>query len=351
MKVYWIGNVNHYKGFSKDLATKEDGRNIMIRKKALVVGINEYPREFKLRGCVNDANEIAKLLEKNENGSPNFDVKVPTIDKKGMLKHKIKELFQGEGDVALFYFSGHGGRDTTGGCMITPDFDEYDLGVSMNDLETYMSKSKWKNTIAILDCCHAGKMGDFTLAEEISKLKDGMTIMSACNRDEYALECDGHGIFTELLIEGLKGGAADLSGYVTPGSLYAYIDRSLGSWNQRPIFKTNVSSFVYLREVNPQVDTSTLRELTMLFEDPSANIQLDPSFEPTNKPDCEPEIKEPYSDEKNVQKFETLQKLESVGLVVPVGEEHMYFAAMRSGGCKLTPLGKYYWNLVNEGRL
>ena len=46
--------------------------------------------------------------------------------------------------------------------------------------------------------------------------------------------------------------------------------------------------------------------------------------------------------------FADLQKLESVGMVMPVGTEHMYFAAMESKKCKLTSIGKQYWRLVNN---
>lgn len=42
-------------------------------KKALIVGIDEYPG-CPLRGCVNDANSVASLLERNADGSKNFDV-------------------------------------------------------------------------------------------------------------------------------------------------------------------------------------------------------------------------------------------------------------------------------------
>jgi len=40
-----------------------------------------------------------------------------------------------------------------------------------------------------------------------------------------------------------------------------------------------------------------------------------------------------------------------VGLVVPVGAEHMYFAAMESKYCKLTALGYHYWHLAKEHNL
>ena len=55
-------------------------------RKALVVGIDEYPI-CALRGCVNDANAIASILERNGDGSPNFDVrKQLDITTKGELK-------------------------------------------------------------------------------------------------------------------------------------------------------------------------------------------------------------------------------------------------------------------------
>ncbi|MCC3403956.1 caspase family protein, partial [Eubacterium callanderi] len=41
---------------------------------------------------------------------------------------------------------------------------------------------------------------------------------------------------------------------------------------------------------------------------------------------------------------------ESVGLIEPVDEEHMYFAAMNSKSCRLTPLGLHYWKLSKDKR-
>ena len=37
--------------------------------------------------------------------------------------------------------------------------------------------------------------------------------------------------------------------------------------------------------------------------------------------------------------------------MVPVGEEHMYFAAMNSKACRLTALGSQCWRLANEKKL
>ena len=77
-------------------------------RKALVVGINNYP-SAPLRGCINDASAIKSTIEVNGDGSPNFDVRLLTdISIKADLKGHIKELFSGDCETALFYFSGHG---------------------------------------------------------------------------------------------------------------------------------------------------------------------------------------------------------------------------------------------------
>lgn len=55
-------------------------------------------------------------------------------------------------------------------------------------------------------------------------------------------------VFTSLLIEALYGGAMNLLGEVSPGSIYSYIDSSLGGWEQRTVFKANIKKFVSLRK-------------------------------------------------------------------------------------------------------
>ena len=151
--------------------------------------------------------------------------------------------------------------------------------------------------------------------------------------------------------EALKGGAADVVGNITPGSVYAYIDKALGSWEQRPVFKTNVSSFLSLRKVEPAIPLTCLRKITAYFNDVNTPLPLDPSFEYTNTAEQTHEVVEPYANEYNVRIFKDLQKLESAGLVQPVDEEHMYYAAMHSKSCKLTPLGKHFWYLVSQNKI
>lgn len=321
-------------------------------KKALVVGINDYPK-IPLEGCQNDAYAFANAIERNGDGSPNFDVKTITyVESKSELKGLIKEVFKGDCDTALFYFSGHGYLDGLGGYLVTPDYQADDFGVSMFEILKLANESKAKNRVIILDCCHSGKFGSNELGNITSAhLSEGITILTASKEDEPSMEVNGHGVFTNLLLDALHGGASDLRGNITPGSIYAYIDQALGPWDQRPVFKTNITQFVPLKKITPQVPISDLRKLIDYFPSPQSEFQLDPSYEDTNIEEIEHKVIEPYANPENIEKFKVLQRLESVGLIIPVNEEHMYFAAMNSKSCKLTGLGYHYWRLVKDKRI
>ena len=312
-------------------------------RKALVVGIDKY-QSSHLNGCVNDASAFATVMEKNGDGSPNFAVRLETdVSTKSQLKSMITELFSGDNDVALLYYSGHGFLNELGGYIVTPDYKKYDEGVSMDDILLLASKSKAKEKIIILDCCHSGAFGSPAITDGVtSHINSGTVVLTASRDSEAALEVNGHGVFTSLLLHALQGGAADLAGHITPGSVYAHIDQALGPWEQRPIFKKNVSRFVSLRTISPTIPLEDLRKITEYFLTPEHEYALDPSYEDTNKD---------VAKEENVAIFKNLQKFQSVGLVVPVDAEFMYFAAQNSKSCKLTALGYHYWRLVKDKRL
>jgi hypothetical protein len=61
-------------------------------KKALIVGINDYPNS-PLGGCVNDANAIRTLLESHGDGSPNFNVKMMTSPLSAGKKARVCEAY------------------------------------------------------------------------------------------------------------------------------------------------------------------------------------------------------------------------------------------------------------------
>ena len=141
--------------------------------------------------------------------------------------------------------------------------------------------------------------------------------------------------------DALAGGASDVLGHITVASVYAYADQTLGSWEQRPLFKSHVSRLTSIRRGNPEVDLDILRLLPRYFPDPFQELPLDSSYEPTESP--------PHPEHEKI--FGHLQKYRDARLLVPVGEDHMFFAAMRNKSCKLTPLGQFYWQLANSGKI
>jgi len=99
---------------------------------------------------------------------------------------------------------------------------------------------------------------------------------------------------------------------------------------------------ISLRKCKSKIELSNLRKLTTYFnESIEQKYQLSPAYEPTEMP----------KDEDKEAIFATLQKMTSLNMIEPIGEEHMYYAAINNGCCQLTPLGKYYWTLVINGRI
>lgn len=317
-------------------------------RKALCVGINYYEYFNSLESCITDASRMGKTLSHDENDDPNFEVKYLYATSKNLtvtrreLKDHISELFSGDPDIALFYFSGHGSIDSCGGYLCTSEITDPDEGLSLNDLMKIVRDSKARNKVIILDSCHSGQVASPTAMSNFSELPENTVILAACQNDESAYE----GVFTPLLIDALKGGAMNLLGEVTPGSVYSHLDRSLGAWEQRPVFKANIKNFVCLRKNIAPISKAELRKLIVHFDTPDMLYQLDPTYE-EDKRDIPGGEKNPEHE----AIFKLFRKYASLNLLVPVGAPHMYQAAVNSKQCELTPLGRYYWKLVKKNKI
>jgi len=311
-------------------------------RKALVVGIDYYEEISALRGCVNDAHAVKAMLDRHADGSVNFGVKMMVgmsqkdAISRAILKESVRELFADDDDVVLLYFAGHGYIETTGGYLCASDCKTGDDGLPLSEILTLANQSKAKNKIIILDSCHSGIAGEHPTNKIVSEIADGVTILTASTKDQYASEEAGSGVFTTLLVDALGGAAANLVGEVTPGSVYAHIDQSLGTWGQRPVFKTNVRKFVSLRKVQPPLPLSELRRISEFFPSSGYEFPLDPSYEPEGP--C------PNPDKTSI--FAILQRYNRVNLLVPVGAPHCYHAAMESKTLRLTALGEHYRQLA-----
>lgn len=314
---------------------------------ALCVGIDHY-RGSPLHGCVADAEAISGLLARNDDRSPNFTVDTITSGNaqisRGSLKAAVLDLFardKDDADILLFYFAGHGGKDRASGCLVTPDASPDDEGVPMAAIIGAANDSKARERIIVLDCCHADAITEQLASRGDVPLAEGVTIIAACRSSQYAEERGGHGLFTSRLCDGLDGGAADVRGCVTIGGLYAYVSEVLSHRDQRPMFKTSLARVSALRKAAAAVSDDKLRLLTELYPTRDHRLQLDPSFEPTAEPR--------HPD--NEGRFALLQQCRAARLVVPTSHDHLYDAAMESGACHLTPLGRFYWEAVKAHRI
>lgn len=142
-------------------------------RKALLVGINEYPRESdRLAGCVNDVFTMSAVLQ--ECGFAPEEIRTCLDDRataSGILSRLEWLLDDAQpGDQLVFYYSGHGARvpeygefeepDRLTETLVPWDFD-WTPERSISDEQIYglYSQLPYETQFMLLfDCCHAGSM-------------------------------------------------------------------------------------------------------------------------------------------------------------------------------------------------
>lgn len=322
----------------------------MLRR-ALVVGIDNYRTFGCLSGCVNDAAALRPLLARNDDNSPNFDVRTLVgpvggheVNRDGLLT-ALKALFAPGADISLLYFAGHGSPAGDGNDVVlcTSDGTQQTPGVRFTEVMEMINGCK-QEVAVILDCCFAGAAGGVPAAMSAgSSLRQGVSMLMASRADQTSAETsDGRGQFSTYLEGALEGGAADVLGHLTLAGLYSYLSEAFGTWEQRPMFKANVDQLHDIRRCEPSVPLPILRLLPQLFPDPCQHFNLDPSYEPDK---CLSGLPANPAHEAT---FAKLQQCASAKLVEPVDADHMYFAAMESKGCRLTALGRHYHHLAGR---
>jgi len=312
---------------------------------ALIVGIDHYTSAPNLAGCVNDARAVHDLLARHENEDINFGCQAlmstaATPINAGALRRRLQSLFGNKDvDVALFYFAGHGSKQNGVGYLCSSDVSADNPGIAFEEVLGLANTSPARHKFIVLDCCHSGAISDLTATRTAAPLSEGVAILAACRDDQYASEQNGRGLFTSHICNALEGGAADVQGFVTIASLYAYVDEMLATWlKQRPLFMASLARFAPLRRADSAMSDDKLRLLASYFPASDVNYKLDPSHEPT----------EATRDPTKMAIFSILQQARAARLVEPVGTEHMYYAAIQSRFCRLTPLGRFYWQKVAD---
>jgi hypothetical protein len=332
-------------------------------KRALLVGIDDYPTVSSLSGCVADATAMQKLLARHADGTPNWRTELITSEAghdvitRDSLRMALTELFaNARGADLLFFFAGHGAQTPWGADLVTQDATEHSRGISMNDLVTLANDSPANSVTILLDCCFSGDTGNtpglqsagvaenFRLSKTV--VRENVTIMAASRGTEVSQEVAGHGAFTRILLDGLEGGATDHRGNVTALSLYGYISPAFDAWEQRPVLKTYLTEPVVLRVGPPWLDAELLRQLPKHFPTQDHRLQLTPAHEGEGRP-LPPN--NPGTVEQ--QQFNYVGRLRNANLVTTDNQCDHYWVAMESGHVYLTGLGRYFWSLAHRGLL
>ncbi len=82
----------------------------------------------------------------------------------------------------------------------------------------------------------------------------GKVIVAACTSSQEAAECPilRHGVFTEALVRGLRGAAAQSNGQVTALSLYQFVSREVQPYGQTPVMVGHMEGDIVLMLHDPR---------------------------------------------------------------------------------------------------
>jgi WD40 repeat protein len=218
---------------------------------ALVIGIQEYENpKLTLKYPVADAKLMAATLRERAPGLFEGVNVVELTTKPQTTKEAItKTLKEMSGkvrpdDLFVFFVASHGTVDEGEYFLITSNVGSVSTAglkqnaLSQDDLKALIANVPATKKLVVIDTCNAGKLGE---AIQVAMLTRGMneetaikilsravgsTILSASSSVQEALEgYEGHGLFTYVVAEGLKG-KADLNkdGVVNTLELATFVD-------------------------------------------------------------------------------------------------------------------------------
>jgi hypothetical protein len=217
----------------------------------VVVGIQDFKNpQLRLKYPVADARLFADTLR--QLARPLFqtlDLTVLTTPAQTTRESLVRALEAarqkvGPDDLFVFFVASHGTVDEGEYYLVTSNVGSTSTerlradAVSQTHLKELVGNIAATKKLVVIDTCNAGALGDSlqvafltrgmsdTTALKILGRAVGSTVLSASTSRQEALEgYRGHGLFTYVLAEGLKGRAdADRDGFVSTLELAAYVD-------------------------------------------------------------------------------------------------------------------------------
>lgn len=213
------------------------------------VGVGDYTSGdiTKLRFAAKDARDFVSTIENVNLEDYTGLTKHVYYDQDATRKNITKGLRQlmdevRQGDVVMFFFSGHGLQDGSETYFMTIDASSEspdEEAISFSSLMNSMRKltERQVKVVTFMDACHAGAMaGAKGAAPKLTELSIENAIeFYSCTKGEESAEDEklGNGVFTSALITGIKGGAANSEGYITVNTLRTYISDYVRNHNSR----------------------------------------------------------------------------------------------------------------------
>lgn len=214
----------------------------------LAIGVSGYSDpSLRLRFAAADARTVADALARQGEGPLYSAVNSMVLIDAQVTRSSILRAtddFLGQAspiDVGVIYMAGHGVRDEA--------LDRYYFlpanaaaekprieGLDMDDFnrQLRMLHRNLRRLVVILDTCHAGALASgqqaARLGEDLATRlspAEGLYILAAARSGEQSREIAtlGHGVFTQALLDGLQGAAADTDGLVRILGLASYTAR------------------------------------------------------------------------------------------------------------------------------
>lgn len=237
---------------------------------ALAIGISAYHNLRKLRKSTADAQDLcATLVQRGYPAGNVFQLlddqatKLAINDSLNYLAEQVTPA-----DTVVIFFAGHGVQFLGGfkpGEYLCPvdarlDWSRETL-ISRQELTDALGAIHAGRLVVFLDACHAGgvsgpqdtgqwKPGLSQASIEGLVAGHGRVIIASCRPDELSWEIAGmrNGLFTNYLLDGLRGGAADPAGQVWIsrlfGHVYQGVSRSDTPGPQHPFQKAAAEDFV-----------------------------------------------------------------------------------------------------------
>ncbi|MEH2129019.1 caspase, EACC1-associated type [Nostoc sp.] len=217
-------------------------------KVALLIGVSEYePGLTPLPATIKDVDAMQQVLQNPEIGG--FDRVTPLINlQRQAMEEAIETLFDGrqKDDLVLLFFSGHGIKDESGKLYFATRNTRKNLqgkliettAVAASSVHKFMTNSRSKHQVVILDCCFSGAFAEGMAAKDNGFVDiknqlggEGRAVLTSSTSTQYSFEQQGAdtSTYTRYIVEGLQTGAADRDedGWISVDELHEYATKAV----------------------------------------------------------------------------------------------------------------------------